>query len=229
MTIAPLTGTDTVSYIEDTVGNKATAQIVVNVNPDGTPMAGGTSSSPAVAGGEYNSTGPTLTNGQTDALQLDVKGNLRSALEALKITGTDAFSNANVGHVNDRDIFGSGGQLLLAQAGWVYNGTTWDRQRGDTTGSFVKQNPLAGTDRSLTATTTSAQLMAANTARTKFFIKNDTAIVVWINMGATAVATPGAGNIAIAANGGYFEFTGYSGAVNIIAASTTAAVTAREF
>lgn len=93
----------------------------------------------------------------------------------------------------------------------------------------VRTAPLAGTDRSITATTTSAQLMAANTTRTKFYIKNDSTIDVWINLGATAVATPGGGNMKILANGGYFEFAGSSSAINIIAASTTAAITAREF
>lgn len=92
----------------------------------------------------------------------------------------------------------------------------------------VRTAPLTGTDRSVTATTTSAQLMAANTSRTKFFVKNDSTIDVWINFGATAVATAGGGNMKIAA-GGYFEFAGSSSAINIIAASTTAAVTAREF
>lgn len=93
----------------------------------------------------------------------------------------------------------------------------------------VRTAPLAGTDRSITATTTSAQLMAANTTRTKFFIKNDTAVDVWINFGAAAAATPGGGNMKILANGGYFEFEGSSSAISIIAASTTAAITAREF
>lgn len=92
----------------------------------------------------------------------------------------------------------------------------------------VRTAPLTGTDRSVTASTTSAQLMAANTTRTKFFVKNDSAVDVWINFGATAVAAAGSGNMKIAA-GGYFEFAGSSSAVNIIAASGTAAITAREF
>jgi len=227
MTIAPLTGTDTVSYIEDTVGNKATAQIVIPVNADGTAMGGGSAASPNIAGGEYNSTPPTLTNGQTDALQLTSAGQLIVSAYGAAGTPADGVGNtsAAVG-VNDSSGVSRIGIRVFPS---VFNGTTWDRARGDTSGSFVKTAPLAGTDRSATATTASSQLMAANTLRTKFFIKNDTAIVVWINMGATAVATAGAGNISIAANGGYFEFTGYSGVVNIIAASTTAAVTAREF
>lgn len=92
----------------------------------------------------------------------------------------------------------------------------------------VRTAPLTGTDRSVTATTTSAALMGANAARTKFFIKNDSAVDVWINFGATAVAAAGSGNMKIAA-GGYFEFAGSASAINIIAASGTAAITAREF
>ena len=87
----------------------------------------------------------------------------------------------------------------------------------------------AGTNRSITATVSSQQLMAANALRSRFFIKNDTAIVVWINFGAAAVAAAGSGNVAVAANGGFFEFAGSTGAINIIAASGTPAITAREF
>lgn len=89
----------------------------------------------------------------------------------------------------------------------------------------------AGVDRSVTTSTTSSQLMAANTARRGLFIVNDTAIDVWINFGATAVAAAGAGNIKIGANGGRYESGAFtpSTAINIIAASGTPAITAREF
>ena len=89
----------------------------------------------------------------------------------------------------------------------------------------------AGVDRSVTTSTTSSQLMAANTARRGLFIVNDTAIDVWINFGATAVAAAGSGNIKIGANGGRYESGAFtpSTAINIIAASGTPAITAREF
>ncbi len=89
----------------------------------------------------------------------------------------------------------------------------------------------SGTDRSITATTTSQQLMASNTARVAFVIKNDTTIDVWINVGATAVATAGSGNFKVAANGGYYSPDGCvpTGAINIIATSGTPAITAREY
>lgn len=88
-----------------------------------------------------------------------------------------------------------------------------------------------GTNRSVTATTASSTLMLANAARKGFYVVNDAAVDVWINFGAAAAATPGGGNIKIAANGGRYESGLFvdSGVVNIIAASATAAITAREF
>lgn len=93
----------------------------------------------------------------------------------------------------------------------------------------VRVMSSAGTDRSITASTTSQSLIPLNTSRNKFYVKNDSAIDVWINIGATAIAVAGSGNLKIVANGGYFEFSGSTSAINIIAASGTPAITAREF
>lgn len=89
--------------------------------------------------------------------------------------------------------------------------------------------PSAGTDRSKLVTTASGVLIPANTARRKFFIKNDGANNIWINFGGTASAVAGGGNFKIASGGGYFEFTGYTGVINAIAETADTAVTAREF
>lgn len=97
-------------------------------------------------------------------------------------------------------------------------------------GALVTALPTAaGTDRSLTIGTTSLQLMPANTARRRFYVKNDTATDVWINPGAAAVATAGGGNIKVPANGGYFELGFSTSAWQIIAAAAGATITAREF
>lgn len=95
----------------------------------------------------------------------------------------------------------------------------------------ITTKPLSslGVDKSITATTTSQPLMAANPNRIRFFVKNDTAIDIWINLGAVSIATAGGGNLKILANGGYFELSGSTSVVNIIAASGTPAITAREF
>lgn len=88
-----------------------------------------------------------------------------------------------------------------------------------------------GTDRSTTAGTTAKAIMAANDARQGFYLKNDTTIDVWFNIGGTAAATPGGGNMRLAANGGYFETGAFAPteAISIIAVSGTPAITAREF
>jgi hypothetical protein len=95
----------------------------------------------------------------------------------------------------------------------------------------VARPTLTGADKSVATSTTAAVLMAANLNRMGFYVKNDTAIDVWINIGGTATAVAGAGNIKIPANGGYFESGTFtpSEAISIIAASGTPAITAREY
>lgn len=95
----------------------------------------------------------------------------------------------------------------------------------------VARPTLTGTDRSIVAGVAATQLMAANTARMGFYLKNDTAIDVWFNIGAAAQAQAGGGNIKLPANGGYFESGTFTPgeAISIIAASGTPAITAREY
>ena len=87
-----------------------------------------------------------------------------------------------------------------------------------------------GVDRSVTATTSAATLMPANANRARFYVANDSTIDVYIRPGgAAATAVAGAGNVKVAANGGFFELAGDADAWSIIAASGTPAVSAREF
>lgn len=53
---------------------------------------GGTQAQPSMAGLEYNSTPPTLSNGGTDALQSDSSGNLK-VTQATLLAGEDLTSN----------------------------------------------------------------------------------------------------------------------------------------
>lgn len=97
-------------------------------------------------------------------------------------------------------------------------------------GAFLSGVPVStGTDRSATAGSASTALMGANLARRLFYVKNDSAINIWINPSATATATPGGGNIKVPAGGGYFECEYSSGAWSVIAETAGAAFTAREF
>lgn len=89
--------------------------------------------------------------------------------------------------------------------------------------TVTSDGAAAKTDRSITASTTSQQAAAANTARRKLIFQNlDAAINVHVNVG--AVATTGLGSVRLAP-GAYLEMTGTSGAVNVIAASGSPLVT----
>jgi hypothetical protein len=100
--------------------------------------------------------------------------------------------------------------------------------KGNSRVLFVGEPVVSATARSATVAATSAVLIPANATRSKFIIQNDTTVDIWINLSGPAVATAGAGNIKIAA-GRYFELYGSTNAVNAIAASGTAPITAYEF
>ncbi|MCZ7488158.1 hypothetical protein [Rhizobium rhizogenes] len=87
------------------------------------------------------------------------------------------------------------------------------------------------TNRSLATSTTAAAAMPANTARRGWKVKNDSAIDVWINFIGTATAVAGSGNLKVAAGAYLASEPGYveTGAMSIIAASGTPAITIYEF
>lgn len=219
---ATLTSTD-MDYGTPTVDAAGNTRVVGNV-----ASGAADSGNPVKISGVFNTTPPPVTTGQRSDLQTTANGVLKTTITnsagttvATFVTASDGLSNGTFANA-----------ITVGTAAFNFDGTTWDRQRGDTTGTYVVGAPSAGTDRSITTSVASAQLMAANTSRHGFYIKNDSAIVVWINIGAAAVAAAGSGNIAIAANGGYYESPASvtpSSVVNIIAASATPAITCREF
>ena len=102
---------------------------------------------------------------------------------------------------------------------------------GNVVNTFAGAVPLAGTNRSATVAITAGVLMAANTARRGWKIKNDCANSVWINFDATAAAAAGSGNIKVAAGGYLASEPGFveTGAMSAIAETATCALTAREY
>lgn len=96
----------------------------------GNVAAGATDSgNPVKVGGVYNATLPTLTDGQRGDLQLGPNSTLRVATASAAI-GTDGFSNSNLARLID-----PAGAIATAyipqSAPTLFNGTTWDRQRGN--------------------------------------------------------------------------------------------------
>lgn len=90
------------------------------------------SGNPVKVGGRYNTTLPTLTDGQRGDMQIGTRGSLavtlftQNSAAALQASSPgDAASNSQTG-------------LLTNGYDQVFNGTTWDRQRGDVNGIVVQ-------------------------------------------------------------------------------------------
>lgn len=112
------------------------------------------SGNPVKVGAKYNSTRPTFTDGQRGDLQLGTRGSLGVSMflsdsvtpVAVAVTNADGVA---AGAVASR--------LEVINRNSVYNGSTWDRMSGDTTGINVKA--IVG---SLPAGTAAIGKLAAN-------------------------------------------------------------------
>jgi hypothetical protein len=143
----------------DSAGSNATANPVQvgGVNPTGksTPFntdangnlqavgnvasAATDSGNPVKVGGKYNSTRPTLTDGQRGDFQQGTRGSLAVQLmapdSASNITATTPSTDGN-----------STGAIALSAINYplVFNGTSWDRAPGNTSGTFVQGKTADG-------------------------------------------------------------------------------------
>lgn len=107
---------------------------------------------PVKVGGKFNSTQPTLTDGQRGNLELNSRGELKVAIvqgtQTANTTGSFADGSTN-----------TTGAVNAGAYGKVFNGSTWDRQKGDTTGTHVT-GPTADD-----ATTLSSPVMIGGQAK----------------------------------------------------------------
>lgn len=102
------------------------------------------SGNPVKIGGIFNTTLPTLTNGQRGDIQQDANGNTRSRLVGSSSAGVDAYTNSALAWVMANSATSGGTTVLpLATTGAAYNGSTWDRLRGNTVGLAVLPNGMS--------------------------------------------------------------------------------------
>jgi len=118
---------------------------------------------PVKAGAKYNSTLPTFTDGQRGDLQMGARGSLNVSLMVAGGAGA-------VGTVATLVDAQSNAVTALYNAGFnlAFNGTTWDRMRGDSAGLLTQQFALSGSRWSyaaaaggITNTTTAVTIAAA--------------------------------------------------------------------
>jgi hypothetical protein len=93
-----------------------------------------------VVGQFSGATLPTLTDGQYGRAQLGADGSVRSVLVGAQGGSVDAVAATNVTTVSIAGQVASSGQARpLLVGSYNFNGTTWDRARGDTTGAYSIQ------------------------------------------------------------------------------------------
>lgn len=109
-------------------GHDGVDQQILKVDDTGTAAMGGSvasgatdSGNPVKVGGKYNSTKPTLTDGQRGDMQLGTRGSL--AVTIMQQDGTNSLPFGGLG-----DGTSNGQNTAIFQSfGNSYNGSTWDR------------------------------------------------------------------------------------------------------
>lgn len=193
----------------------------------GSKTGGTAASMSSLVGGIYQNSPSTLTSGQQTAIQLGSTGSVK-----VQLLGSD--SNASINAIaGDSNGIGTGlNSLVVSTYNRVFNGTTWDRQMGNSTGTFVVARPTPGTftDRSGTfaAASVSQQVMPVNANRRYLMIQNTGDAIFWCNF--TAAATLAQPSISLSPGASFTLETNSitTEAVNCISATISKPFTAKE-
>jgi hypothetical protein len=172
------TGTQNVDVTANTIGLATSAKQdtlltelqlkadLTETQPVGGNVASGASDSgnPVKVGGRYNSTQPTLTNGQRGDAQTDTRGNLKTVL---MVNDTATTISGEADNADGVAASATANNLSSMARNTVYNGTTWDRQLGNATdGTLVNlgaNNDVTVTSGAITETNSAAIKTAVET------------------------------------------------------------------
>lgn len=116
------------------------------------------SGNPVKVGAKYNNALPTFIDGDRADLQVDSRGILRVALHS---GGSSVAIGSVADNADDIAVSATASKLLTASRLYVFDGTTYDRMRGDSTDG-VLVNLGSNNDVSLNAGTNAIGKLAAN-------------------------------------------------------------------
>ena len=163
-----VTGVTGAAQVTTTEGRNAKVPVYVPVRPDGsvidasatpTPPSGASATqvrgngaagaaadtNPVQMGAVYPSALQSLSGNQRGNLTLDAGGNLQVLMKAGQGSASDGFSNGNMASAVLSQQNGAQGAVYpFTTAGLIFNGTSWDRQRGDTNGTYMVGNVASG-------------------------------------------------------------------------------------
>lgn len=114
-------------------GNQGTAGSTEWLIGGGVASGATDSGNPVKIGGRFNTTAPTVTDGQRVDWQMSNRGDGKIVHRDSSVAQADTVSNTANTLVNS-----TGTTLKLHTRPEVYNGTTWDRIPGDTTGIKIQ-------------------------------------------------------------------------------------------
>ena len=194
----------------------------VKVNPSGSLETNATvqgdvasaatdSGNPVKIGAKYNSTQPTVTDGQRVDLQATTRGALKVTLFA---NDTATTIQANPDNADAQATTATANRLTTLTRNTVFNGSTWDRQYGDATnGTWVNVKAGTVTASQATASNLKAEVSNAGTFATQATTSTATGDTTLQN----AVSATG--------NGSSLTVTGYGVAVLQVSGTFTATIT----
>lgn len=124
----------------------------LNAQVVGNSASGATDSgNPVKIGAKYNTTLPIYTDGQRGDLQINTRGQLMTILSGTNSTSGIASVAANVDAASANN-FG----LQVGAYNMLFNGSTWDRARGDTAGAYNVLTPTASANNAVVGTASAA-------------------------------------------------------------------------
>jgi len=170
------------------------------------------SGNPVKIGGVASSAFPAeVADGDRANLWLNSRG-------AAMVSG--GFVGGSDGIIGSVGLHADDGQPYpVGTTGYVYNGLTWDRQRGDTLGMHVSRSATAATATlsNVNDTNVSTTLLSSNTSRKGATIHNDSTAILYVKFGTTASAT--SYTVKLVADAYYEVPFGYTGRIDGIWAS----------
>lgn len=171
--------------------------------------------------GRYNASLPTFTDGQFGTLAMSPKG-------ALQVMQVD--SGGTPVQLTDQGSDGLPSNLVAAFSstfGRVFNGTTWDRARGDVTGTWVHapQNTVSSA-LSGTIAASGAIVAIPFVATSRQEVINPSTAAIWASWGTPGVN--GAGSFQISP-GGSFSTDRTSGTLTLLSTTTTQPYTVNRY
>ena len=143
----------------------------------------------------------------------------QDGMPVVRLAGLDNAAIPTLDPTNDGAALTAAAALETISLPFLYNGTTWDRLRGDTLGLHVSRPATSATATlsNVNDTATSTTLLSSNTSRKGATIHNDSTAVLYVKFGTTASAT--SFTVKMAADAYYEVPFGYTGRIDGIWAS----------